>query len=322
LASDASTVVVAEQPLTSSLSIPTLASGTILRFSVVPIPNANGDAQRMQFTLTDSEGGVTADSVTVDFQPLNDRPVIAGSGVPDTAVWVETDTSTAAQDSRLFSQAFTSETLIYGNVLRFQNFAPDTSLSVSDVDVGLNQMVLTVKIVGQDSGVSTGNLSYPGVSLDPGSYTVISNTAGDISIAATLTVINSIIAELQYDTTGVQGAPGNVYIQMSVDDQGATGMCMGGKYDTCALTTQVNYTVPMNNAASAGVSAGTVSVFAGSSLAAAGAIGFVAYKSLRKSAATQDDVEPWLEDGLDLSVSNPLYQESGNAGSNPLFDGN
>jgi len=135
-------------------------------------------------------------------------------------------------------------------------------------------------------------------------------------IDAPLAVITAELSSMAFDVTGVTSAQFNFTIE--VDDNGLSGACTPDNVNPChkyATALLIVSASTQANAVAIGLAAG-----AGGAALAAAAAAAIAWRALREPPT--ESYNPWeMDDAVEGTVMNPLFEASGNSGDNPMFEG-
>jgi len=203
-------------------------------------------------------------------------------------------------------------------------------LTVTDPDIGFGFMTLNLTLTSSGNAATFDMSAINKVAGLPASGSAgiasgspnntITNT--QIIVTAQLSVCQALIAAIDVDANNAAVAS----LIITANDNGFTGQCAADTMiiytgaNTCPLTANLTITmswtsaVVQTNSVAIGASAGAAG-FAGAAAIAAGLL----FRKFNKKA--EESYAPWDESGADMgAVSNPLYEQSGAQGVNPLFE--
>jgi hypothetical protein len=203
------------------------------------------------------------------------------------------------------------------------------TIQVSDPDfVGESFFVMTVDVTLDNSNTPSVTLNKDRLSSLAANYDtcqdglVVSET--QITITCGIDNVNELLFAIVLNAPEqlAQGQ-GLVTLKVHADDNGYSGQCPtatpGSSTATCHLTADTTVSVTFTPIADNSlVTVASSSAAAG--VAGAAAIAAVAlFRKFNKKA--EDNYQPWDDDtNSDETTVNPLYQESGSKGENPLFE--
>jgi len=173
--------------------------------------------------------------------------------------------------------------------------------------------------------VSLDNTNAVGAKIDFSTFPSYAVQTGENSIAfeSDLFSIQDAIKSINVIApTQTEVGSTNAVLTLAINDNGNTGQCPTDTFlrtSSCPLETKTSVVITWTKASDS-----TAAMIGGSSAAAAfGAIGAIAAAVLFRRAQSKatEGYQPWDQNDMDESiVSNPLYQQSGNSGENPLFE--
>jgi hypothetical protein len=200
-----------------------------------------------------------------------------------------------------------------------------------NVDAGA---IFTAKFGADDADAEQGLLNViveldnsvaPGAKLDFSSFPefAVQTSETSISFEADLISIQDAIKSVNVIApTQTEAGSSSAVLTLTINDNGNTGQCPTDTFlrtSSCPLETKTSVVITWTKASDS-----TAAMIGGSSAAAAfGAIGAIAAAVLFRRAQSKatEGYQPWDQNDLDEGiVSNPLYQQSGNSGENPLFE--
>lgn len=254
---------------------------------------ANGFTIKVQFT-DDHDPALASLVYTISFayRAINYPPEMAFIIPGGNTEYGQTSTNKAS--FRLSGQAG-------GGSIGYLARDPDSGLQGlvhADIVTSGDRTKFTVQMLG-------GEQAYIGVQVPGHVY----------FIDAPINVISDLIATLWVDISQTSKIQFNVSITIS--DNGLTGACSIDNANPCAKTASTLLIVNADSAAPV-VAYGLAAGAGGAALAAAAAAA-IAWRTLRTPPT--ETYNPWaMDDANEGAVSNPLFEERGNSGTNPMFE--
>jgi hypothetical protein len=281
----------------------------------------------------------------------NSADVSTGTGLEHTFNGEWTPTAASAANGLTIKVRFTDDhdpaltSLVYTISFAFRaiNYPPEMSFIVPGKDAAYGQNIvnkITFPIKGQVGGGSVGYLARdPDSGVNGQVHAEINSIGGDeskfdltltggdtrvisvnrpghsFSIDAPINVVNDILASMAVEISQTNKISFNVSI--TINDNGYTGACSVDNANPCSKVATALLIVSGDSAAPV-VAYGLAAGAGGAALAAAAAAA-IAWRALRTPPT--ESYNPWaLDDANEGAVSNPLFEERGASGTNPMFE--
>lgn len=251
------------------------------------------DGFAVTISYTDDQGLTSGEyALSFSYRQVNQAPEFQWVASGSAAAWTSTDTQTVGLK------------LVSGTA------SGSISYNARDVDASTGMVILTV-----DHNAGSGNnIVTFGSAGDEG---WIVNTETGITATAPIAAINQIMSSLSVNIKN-GGSKISFTVKIQVDDQGFSGACSQAqvtpcsKYGTSTITINASAGTPV-------VAIGLAAGAGGAAVAAAGAAA-IAWRSLREPPT--ESYNPWeMDDSNEGTVLNPLFEGTGNSGSNAMFEG-
>lgn len=253
--------------------------------------SVNGFAVTISYT--DDQGLVSPDyTLSFSYRQVNQAPEFKWIAGGESASW------------------YSEQTQSVGLKLVSGTASGSVSFNARDVDSVDGMVVLTID---HNLGAGNNQVSF-GSAGDEG---WIIQTSTGITATAPIAAIDQILSSLSVNIKN-GGSKLAFNVKISVDDQGFTGACSQAQVTPCSKYGTATIVV----SASAGtpvVAIGLAAGAGGAAVAAAGAAA-IAWRALREPPT--ESYNPWeMDDNNEGTVMNPLFEGTGNSGTNPMFDG-
>jgi hypothetical protein len=177
--------------------------------------------------------------------------------------------------------------------------------NVRDKDVGEGNMVVRVEGYGIEDVATINFVTSNAWARDETGWTFSAPLA-------------AVVQELAGLSVSVAGNKAQFNVSIVVHDNGHTGACTPEDVNSCDKIAKAFVIVTATSAANA-VAIGLAAGAGGAALAAAAAAA-IAWRALREPPT--ESYNPWeMDDAVEGTVMNPLFEASGNSGDNPMFEG-
>jgi len=298
------------------------------------------------FTYRLDDSQAFADFTTlIQVRPINDAPVITPYASIDDGAdpkGVEVDADEENREAKRFYRKTKEVRPTVGD--RFSLKDRGGSITVDDIDNGGAFLEMELKVERGKIDVSSRVNQY--VSSNQVSLLSAANDHQRIKVLCEIPRCNKILEALVYVTptydeeeeeaaseegedkteTNSSGsdsdAPPADALTIVVRDNSHNGGCyIDGEFQyPCNLAFELE--IPIQAVLPGDVlPVGAIGAGSGAAVVGAAFAGAATWRNFRKGQPPEDEVQPWLEEGMDIGVTNPLYEESGNKGFNPLYEG-
>jgi hypothetical protein len=198
------------------------------------------------------------------------------------------------------------------NIRLSQNSGSDSiGHDLRDVDSGEGDVTVTVKVIrrAEDSSAL--------IEFDWNNPTIVSQVdSNTYTINGPVAAVHSVVSTIALSVSGTSKIQFNISI--TANDNGYSGACTADDVNPCSKTATALLIITADSAANV-VAIGLAAGAGGAALAAAAAAA-IAWRALREPPT--ESYNPWeMDDAVEGTVMNPLFEASGNSGDNPMFEG-
>lgn len=278
----------------ASVNAATLGQLLTISGQYKPGTSSGSSARVVSFTVTDS-AGLTSAVYTLQFT------AIAVNTAPK--VWFVADAN-AGVGSYQENYPATAVTAQLTNGIA----SGSAGWYVTDPDSGNGALTATITMV-PISGAKM-SIAVPNVL----GVTTVLSVGTQYQLTAPLSVLSGYLSAVTFSAT----ADGVANVTVVVSDNGFSGACSVTDSQPCSLYAYGSTVITINSAGS--ITGAAVGGAAGAAALGAAAAAAIAWKKLRSPPT--DSYNPWeMDDSNEGTVLNPLFEDTGKSGDNPMFEG-